>query len=321
LYNNTYIMSTEDTAGRKEDIALSVCANCGKGEEESDKLKACTACMMVKYCNRECQIAHRSQHKKECRKRAAELHDEALFKEPPPADDCPICFNRIPRLETGWRYYACCGKVICSGCSYAPVYDNQGNEVDNDKQNECPFCRVVAPKSDKELIKRLNKRVEAGDAEAIYNLGWSYRDGTNGYPQDYTKALELFHRAGSLGDIRAYNYIGFAYENGRGVEIDKKKAIHYYKLSAMGGNVAARYNLGCMELQVDNVDRAIKHFMIAARGGEMDSLNRIKKLYSNGQVAKDDYMKALRLYQAYLSEIKSKQRDEAAAAHDQYRYY
>ena len=37
----------------------SVCANCGKGKEESGKLKACTACKMVKYCNRECQIAHR----------------------------------------------------------------------------------------------------------------------------------------------------------------------------------------------------------------------------------------------------------------------
>ena len=76
-------MSTnKDTAG-KEDNEVSVCANCGKGEEESDKLKACTACTMVKYCNRECQIAHRKQHKKECRKRAAEIHDEKLFNRTP----------------------------------------------------------------------------------------------------------------------------------------------------------------------------------------------------------------------------------------------
>jgi len=80
---------------------ISVCANCGKGEEESDNLKACTACNLVKYCNRECQIAHRKQHKKECRKRAAELHDEKLFKQPPPKEDCPICFIRLPALPTG----------------------------------------------------------------------------------------------------------------------------------------------------------------------------------------------------------------------------
>jgi len=69
-------MSTEDE--------VSVCANCGKGEEESGKLKSCTACKLVKYCSRECQIAHRPQHKRECRRRAAELHDEKLFKQPPP---------------------------------------------------------------------------------------------------------------------------------------------------------------------------------------------------------------------------------------------
>ena len=71
---------------------------------------------------------------------------------------------------------------------YAPVYDNQGNEVDNQK---CPFCRTPAPTSDEEIIERIKKRVEADDPMAIYNLGCYYRDGINGYPQDYTKALEL----------------------------------------------------------------------------------------------------------------------------------
>ena len=67
-----------------EDNDISICANCGKSEEESHKLKHCNACKLVKYCNRECQVAHRPQHKKVCRKRAAELHDEKLFKQPPP---------------------------------------------------------------------------------------------------------------------------------------------------------------------------------------------------------------------------------------------
>ena len=67
------------------------CANCGKGEESAGDLKACTACNMVKYCNRDCQISHRPQHKKACKKRADELHDEEIFKQPPPNEDCPIC--------------------------------------------------------------------------------------------------------------------------------------------------------------------------------------------------------------------------------------
>ena len=49
-------------------------ANCGKGEDESVILKACTTCKLVKYCGRDCQIAHRSQHKKSCKKRASEFY-------------------------------------------------------------------------------------------------------------------------------------------------------------------------------------------------------------------------------------------------------
>ena len=80
------------------------CANCGKGDESAGNLKACTACKMVKYCNRDCQIAHRPQHKKACKKRAAELHDEALFKPSLLPEDCPFtvypCHRWIRDINT-----------------------------------------------------------------------------------------------------------------------------------------------------------------------------------------------------------------------------
>lgn len=59
-------------------------------------LKACKSCMLVKYCNADCQKSHWPKHKKKCKQRAAELRDEALFKDPPPKDDCPICFLPMP---------------------------------------------------------------------------------------------------------------------------------------------------------------------------------------------------------------------------------
>ena len=298
---------------------ITSCVNCGKGEEESDKLKSCTACKLVKYCSRECQIAHRPQHKKECRKRAAELHDEQLFRQPPPPnEDCPICFLQLPLLLTGWRYMSCCGKVICSGCIYAPVYDNQGNKVDNQK---CPFCRTKKPYTEKEAIKRMLERVDASDPKAIYNLGVCFSEGSRGFPQEYTKALELHHRAVELGCVDAYGNIALAYCNGIGVEVNMEKARHYYELGSMKGDPTARYNLGVMEVHLDNTDRALKHYMIAVRGGDSASLNEIKRLYSNGNATKDDYTKALQSYQEYLSEIKSDQRDKATAFSDEYKYY
>ena len=51
------------------------CAACGK---EGDNLKKCTACKSVKYCNRDCQISHRPQHKRACKARAADIYFAAL---------------------------------------------------------------------------------------------------------------------------------------------------------------------------------------------------------------------------------------------------
>jgi len=297
---------------------ISVCANCGKEGDNVNNI--CNKCKQVKYCNAACKKKHRHKHKKECERRVAELHDEELFKQPPPEEDCPICFLLMPTLgSTGCRYQTCCGKIICSGCIHAPVFDNQGNEVDNEK---CPFCRTPEPKSEKEFNQRRMKRVDLDDPIAMYNVGCDYRDGSTGHPQDYTKALELFYRSGELGCAIAYLNIGYAYNHGKGVKVDKKKAIHYYELAAMGGNVSARYNLGLEEQDAGNMNRALKHHTIAARNGLSESLEVIKELYTNGHATKDDYTKALRLYQAYLSEIKSDQRDKAAAFDsDDYRYY
>jgi len=43
--------------------------------------------------------------------------------------------------------------------------------------------------------------------------------------------------------------VALFYRQGIGVAIDEKKAIHYFKLAAMGENVYARHNIGCFEGQ------------------------------------------------------------------------
>ena len=303
--------------------STSICANCGK--EGNDVNNTCNKCNQVKYCNAICKKKHRHKHKKDCEEyvrivaeHAAKLHDKKLFKQPPPAEDCPICFLRLPYLVTGWRYKTCCGKVICSGCSNAPLYDNQGNEVD--KRN-CAFCRTPWPKSDEEEIQRLKKRMGAGDSIAIHSIGSYYRDGKYGLQQDYKKALEFWYRAVDLGYNEAYCNIAYSYQYGRGVEVDKKKAMYYYELAAMGGDVQARHNVGELEKVAGNTNRAIKHYMIAVGSGHSISLQTIQRLYSNGHATKEDYTKALQLHQAYLGEIKSAQRDKAAATYEDCRYY
>ena len=204
-------------------------------------------------------------------------------------------------------------------CIRAPLYDNQGNKVNNKK---CTFCRAPFPAFNEDTVKQVKKRAKMNDPIAVFNMGHNYYHGLQGFTQDYTQALELWHRAAELGYMRAYSNIGLAYDEGGGVEIDIKKAKHYYELAATGGDVCARHNLGNKEALAGNFDRAIKHYMIASRSGSSESLNIIKDFYVGGDATKEDYTKALQLYQSYLSEIKSSQRDEAAQFDiERYRYY
>jgi len=223
----------------------------------------------------------------------------------------------MPCLVTGRRYQSCCGKMICSGCIFAPVYDDLGNVI---TEETCPFCRTSAPTCEKEAIERLIGRVEGEDANAIYNLGVYHAEGSYGFSHDIAKSLELWHRTGKLGHATAYYNIGSMYYNGNGVEVDEKKAKHYYELAAMQGHVKARHMLGTIDGQAGNMDRALRHYMIAVSGGGKESLDTIRKMLSFGHATKDDYKKALRAYQSYLAEIKSDQRDEAAAADYKYKY-
>jgi len=212
---------------------------------------------------------------------------------------------------------ACCGKILCIGCIYAVQSRSKGHPL-------CPFCRVLTPlssSSDGEMIRRFEKRIELNDSYAIFSMGSYYALGLYGFHQNYAKAFEFWHRAAELGNSSAYYNIALCYDHGSGVDMDKKKAIHYHELAAMGGDVRARNNLGVIETRSGNMERALRHWMIAAGDGDTNSLKNIKRMYMDKDATKDDYTKALRSYQAYVDEIKSNQRDQAAAAREDYKYY
>ena len=64
-------------------------------------------------------------HKKVCKQRAAEIIDEALFKQPPSRDDCPICLLPLYSWCKWITYQACCEKTVCDGCMFACVKEGK----------------------------------------------------------------------------------------------------------------------------------------------------------------------------------------------------
>ena len=231
--------------------------------------------------------------------------DEDLFKQPPPQDECPICMLPLPSDGEGQAYHECCGKSLCAGCMHA---DDM-----RDERCLCPFCRTPAANSDKKYIERLKKRAGGDDAVAIYTLGCFSCDGMRGLRQNYRKANKLWLRAGELGDALAYHNLANSYYNGKGVQRNEEKANHYYELAAIGGNVKARYNLGIFEYNAGNMNRAVKHWMISASAGHDKSLKEIRECFMDGHATKDDFEKALRAHKEAADEMKSDQRDAAAA--------
>ena len=286
---------------------ITTCAACGK---EGDTLKSCVACKMVKYCNRDCQTTHRPLHKKECKKRAAELYDEKLFKGHPSEEDCPICTLPMLDLEET-AYKSCCSKVICKGCNYAMVYEAH---FSGGKIGICPFCREQTEQSDEGEIRLLEKHMKSDDAFAFSALAGYYKRGERGVPQDEQKASELYLKAGELGCAASYFNLSCHYRLGTGVERDTKKAMHFLELAAMKGSIHARHNLGGLEAMAGNNQQAMKHLLISVSAGHTESLDGIKQGYIHGLVSKHDYAQALRAYQNCRDEANSDMRDKAALA-------
>ena len=67
-----------------EEVADTCCASCGIIGIDDIKLVPCDDCDLVRYCSDECREDHNPEHKEACKKRAAELRDELLFKQPNP---------------------------------------------------------------------------------------------------------------------------------------------------------------------------------------------------------------------------------------------
>jgi TPR repeat protein len=101
------------------------------------------------------------------------------------------------------------------------------------------------------------------------------------------------------------------YRLGESVEKDMKMEMYHLEEAAIGGHPEARYNLAADEWDSGRYDRAVKHWIIAAKLGFDAALDRVKKGFTQGDVSKEDFEAALRGHQAAVDATKSTQRDAA----------
>eukprot|EP00984_Skeletonema_dohrnii_P000420 scaffold144_cov94-Skeletonema_dohrnii-CCMP3373.AAC.3 len=295
------------------------CASCGIAQVDDIKLSECNSCDLARYCSHDCQEHHKSEHEEACKKRAAELRDELLFKQPESTHlgDCPICMIPLPLEKEKRKFRFCCCIFVCEGC----MHQSFKREMEERRRCPvCPFCREPTPTRDnlmKSSLTQIMKRVKAKDPVAMCLMG-----GDLGSKGDHIGAFGWYTKAAEMGYADAHYQLSFMYQDGLGVEKDRGKEMHHLEVAAIDGHPGARHNLAVLEFNEGRRERAGKHWIIAATQGQDESIESLMNMFKlegieggRRYVSKEDLAAALRGHQAAVEAYKSPQREAATAFH------
>jgi TPR repeat protein len=149
------------------------------------------------------------------------------------------------------------------------------------------------------------KRVEANDAGAMFMLAECYYRGRGGLQQDRSKGDELLIMAADLGSSQAHYNLAVGHLEGGNL----KKAKFHFEAAAMAGHDDARSEVGKMEAQSGNMNRALKNWMIAASAGNYNAMNNLRGNFEMGHVSRDAVISTLASYNNSCAEMRSEARD------------
>lgn len=130
------------------------------------------------------------------------------------------------------------------------------------------------------------KKAEAGDARAQAQVGYAYQEGKE-VDEDQKKAVFWSRKAADQGDKEGQYYLGRCYKRGMGVEKDDVQAFYWYKKSAEQGYAEAECLLGvCYENGegvAKDLNQAFYWIRRAAEHGYVNAQYNLGYLYYQGQ--------------------------------------
>ncbi len=97
----------------------------------------------------------------------------------------------------------------------------------------------------------MQKAAVQGHAEAQFWLAVAYEN----HYKDVAMALEWYQKSAAQGDTNALYNLGWMYREGKGVPKDAAKAFDWWQKAAMQGNADAQLELGMMYLSGEGVSR------------------------------------------------------------------
>ena len=104
-----------------------------------------------------------------------------------------------------------------------------------------------------EALEMYKKAGAMGNSDGLFKAGKFYHEGRNGVEKNYTKAVELYKKAALLKNVWAMDNLGDMYRCGNGVEQDYLKAKQWYEKAADLGSADAMGSLGNLYLNGQGV--------------------------------------------------------------------
>ncbi|MHB1024383.1 MAG: CHAT domain-containing protein [Desulfobacteria bacterium] len=154
-------------------------------------------------------------------------------------------------------------------------------------------------KNYKAALPIFRKAADAGNAKAMTWLGYAYEQG-HGVNQDYVEAVRWYRKAADAGYVVAMKNLGVVYSLGQGVKQDYAEAVRWYRKAADAGDALAMNGLGWAYHEGHGVEQdyaeAVRWYRKAADAGDVVAMKNLGNAYYFGQGVKQDYAEAVRWY-------------------------
>ena len=159
---------------------------------------------------------------------------------------------------------------------------------------------ITGKKRYEEAYKYYKIAAENNHPVANWAIGYLYYEGYigNKSKRDLYLAFKYFNKARKLKCSNAFNSFGLIILNGNMPHIKKNrdKAIEMFKKAKSLGNIYAYNNLGKICEDEKDYKKAFDYYLVSADSGESWAANKIGDFYRNGVVGKKDLKKAFEYY-------------------------